>query len=53
MLAEITKLLAVRAVGLPPGLFADVAPKVVAAWRAPARRWRRPRTCAPTPSRCG
>jgi Domain of unknown function (DUF4158)/Tn3 transposase DDE domain len=36
MLAEIGKLEAVRAVGLPPGLFADVAPKVVAAWRARA-----------------
>jgi Domain of unknown function (DUF4158) len=36
MLTEITKLLAVRAVGLPPGLFADVTPKVVAAWRARA-----------------
>ncbi|HZD01089.1 MAG TPA: DUF4158 domain-containing protein [Actinomycetes bacterium] len=36
MLAEIVKLEAVRAVRLPPGLFADVAPKVVAAWRARA-----------------
>ncbi|MCT7351120.1 hypothetical protein N4P33_02885 [Streptomyces sp. 15-116A] len=36
MLAEIDKLLAVRAVGLPPDLFADVAPKVVAGWRARA-----------------
>jgi TnpA family transposase len=36
MLAEIDKLEAVRAVGLPSGLFADVAPKVVAAWRARA-----------------
>jgi hypothetical protein len=36
MLAEIRKLTAIRAAGLPPGLFADVAPKVVAAWRARA-----------------
>ena len=36
MLAEIGKLRAVRAVGLPAGLFADVAPRVVAAWRAQA-----------------
>lgn len=33
MLTEITKLQAVRAIGLPPGLFGDVAPKVVAGWR--------------------
>jgi len=36
MLAEIGKLEAVRLVGLPPELFADVAWKVVAAWRARA-----------------
>jgi TnpA family transposase len=36
MLAEIRKLTAIRAAGLPPGLFADVAPKVVAGWRARA-----------------
>ncbi|KPI20518.1 hypothetical protein OK006_9484 [Actinobacteria bacterium OK006] len=36
MLTEIDKLLAVRAIGLPPDLFTDVAPKVVAAWRARA-----------------
>ncbi|WPB87822.1 DUF4158 domain-containing protein [Streptomyces malaysiensis] len=36
MLTEIDKLLAVRAVGLPMDLFADVAPKVVASWRARA-----------------
>src|SRR5262249_28450696 len=36
MLTEIRKLRTVRAVGLPAGLFADVAPKVVAAWRARA-----------------
>ncbi|MER6129584.1 DUF4158 domain-containing protein [Streptomyces sp. NPDC001795] len=36
MLTEIDKLLAVRAVGLPADLFADVAPKVVAGWRARA-----------------
>jgi hypothetical protein len=35
MLAEICKLRAVRAVGLPAGLFADVAPRVVA-WPAQA-----------------
>jgi Domain of unknown function (DUF4158) len=34
MLTEIRKLTAIRAVGLPPGLFADVAPKVVSGWRA-------------------
>ncbi|MGH3755407.1 MAG: hypothetical protein ACRDRP_22475 [Pseudonocardiaceae bacterium] len=31
MLTEIAKLEAVRAVGLPDGVFADVAPKVVTA----------------------
>lgn len=36
MLTEIRKLTAIRAVGLPPDLFANVAPKVVAAWRARA-----------------
>jgi hypothetical protein len=36
MLAETAKLRAVRAVGLPAGLFADVAPRVLAAWRAQA-----------------
>lgn len=36
MLTEISRLEAVRAIGLPDGLFADVAPKVVAAWRARA-----------------
>ncbi|GAA2128885.1 DUF4158 domain-containing protein [Actinomadura napierensis] len=36
MLTEIRKLRAVRAVGLPTGLFADVAPKVVAGWRTRA-----------------
>ena len=36
MMAEIGKLRAVRAVGLPPGLFADVAPKVLQGWRARA-----------------
>lgn len=33
MLREIRKLTAIRAVGLPAGLFADVAPKVLASWR--------------------
>lgn len=36
MLTEIDKLLAVRAIGLPLDLFTDVAPKVVAGWRARA-----------------
>jgi hypothetical protein len=36
MLTEIRKLQAIRAIGLPPGLFADVAPKVLAGWRARA-----------------
>jgi hypothetical protein len=36
MLTEIDKLLAVRAVDLPAQLFADVAPKVLARWRAQA-----------------
>ncbi len=36
MLTEIAKLRAVRAVGLPDEVFADVAPKVVAGWRARA-----------------
>jgi TnpA family transposase len=36
MLTEIERLLAVRSVGLPAGLLDDVAPKVVAAWRARA-----------------
>jgi hypothetical protein len=36
MLTEIAKLEAVRAVGLPAGLFADVAPWVLAGWRARA-----------------
>ncbi|MEU8804793.1 Tn3 family transposase [Spirillospora sp. NPDC048819] len=36
MLREIDKLTAIRAIGLPEGLFADVAPKVLASWRARA-----------------
>jgi len=36
MLTEIRKLTAIRAVGLPPGLFADVAPNVMSGWRARA-----------------
>lgn len=36
MMTEITKLEAVRAIGLPSDLFADVAPRVVAGWRARA-----------------
>ncbi len=36
MLTEIRKLRAVRAIGLPGDLFADVAPRVLAGWRARA-----------------
>jgi TnpA family transposase len=36
MLREIRKLQAIRAVGLPAGVFADVAPKVLAGWRQQA-----------------
>lgn len=36
MMTEIGKLEAVRAIGLPGDLFADVAPRVVAGWRARA-----------------
>jgi hypothetical protein len=36
MLSEIAKLEAIRAIGLPSDLFADVAPTVVAGWRARA-----------------
>jgi len=36
MLTEIDKLLAVRAIGVSAGVFADVAPNVVAGWRARA-----------------
>ncbi|GAA1579878.1 hypothetical protein GCM10009789_37070 [Kribbella sancticallisti] len=36
MLTEIRKLRMVRAIGLPAGLFDDVAPKVLAGWRARA-----------------
>ena len=36
MLREIRKLTAIRAIGLPEGLFADVAPAVLASWRARA-----------------
>ncbi|MGI8413723.1 MAG: Tn3 family transposase [Solirubrobacteraceae bacterium] len=36
MLVEVEKLLAVRAVGLPAGMFADIAPKILAAWRGRA-----------------
>ncbi|MBB5967910.1 hypothetical protein ACFOSO_35815 [Planomonospora venezuelensis] len=36
MMTEIRKLAAARSIELPPGLFADVAPKVLAAWRARA-----------------
>lgn len=36
MLKEIRKLRAVRSIGLPVGLFAEVAPKVLAGWRGRA-----------------
>ncbi|MDT3441581.1 Tn3 family transposase [Pseudofrankia sp. BMG5.37] len=36
MLREIRKLTAIRAIGLPASLFADVAPQVLASWRARA-----------------
>jgi hypothetical protein len=36
MLVEISKLEAIRAVGLPADLFADIAPVIVAGWRARA-----------------
>ncbi|MFE2425752.1 Tn3 family transposase [Streptomyces sp. NPDC059373] len=36
MLREIRKLQAIRAVGLPAGVFADTAPKVLATWRQQA-----------------
>ena len=36
MLTEIAKLEAVRAIGLPAAVFADIAPRVVAAWRGRA-----------------
>ncbi|MEU4828599.1 hypothetical protein AB0H37_42695 [Actinomadura sp. NPDC023710] len=36
MLREIDKLTAIRAIGLPEGLFVDVAPKMLASWRARA-----------------
>ena len=45
MLTEIRKLTAIRAVGLPPGLFADVAPNVMLGWRA--------RAAVESPSTCG
>lgn len=44
MMAEIGKLEAVRAITLPPDLFADVAPRVVQG-RRPGSPWKRPRTC--------
>jgi hypothetical protein len=38
LLREIDKLAAVRALGLPPGLFFDASEKLVEAWRALAAR---------------
>lgn len=52
MLAEIDKLLAVRAVGLPPDLFIDIAPKVLAGWRA-RPRWSPLPLCGRIRCRCG
>lgn len=49
-MTEISKLEAVRAVGLPAGLFADVAPKVLDSWRAGLRSRRR-HICGGTPTR--
>ncbi|GAA2941719.1 DUF4158 domain-containing protein [Streptomyces enissocaesilis] len=51
MLTEIDKFLAVRAVRLPPDLFIDVAPKVLAGGREP--RWSRLPICGRTRCRCG
>lgn len=45
---EAFKLGAIRAVGLPGDMFDDIAPKVLAGWRAGGPRPRRPATCAPT-----
>ena len=53
MLTEIDKLRAVRAVGLPPALFADVAPKVVAGWRARAAVESPVAPARPSACRCG
>jgi hypothetical protein len=36
MLTEIDKLLAVRAIGIGPGVFGDIAPSIVAGWRVRA-----------------
>ncbi|EQD81980.1 hypothetical protein [Saccharopolyspora erythraea] len=52
LLREIDKLTAVRALGLPAGLFEDASKKLVAAWRA-RRRGRGPRIYVPRRSRCG
>ena len=51
MLVEIEKLEAVRAIGLPAGLFADVTPRVLAGWRQRRRSSPR-RICASIPGRC-
>jgi hypothetical protein len=50
MLTEIRKRRAVRAIDLPAGLFADIAPRVVSAWQVRAAVESR-RTCGTTPSR--
>ncbi|MEU4332667.1 hypothetical protein [Nonomuraea dietziae] len=51
MLTEIRKLTAIRAIGLPADLFADVAPKVLAGWRfrAAVESPSHLRTRSPTP----
>ncbi|MET8800706.1 hypothetical protein ABZV91_30500 [Nocardia sp. NPDC004568] len=46
MLSEIAKLEAVRAVGLPENVFADVSPKIVAVPGAAVCRWSHRATCA-------
>jgi hypothetical protein len=48
LLAEITKLKRVRAIGLPPELFAGMAEKRISRWRAAPRRSTRPRCAATT-----
>jgi hypothetical protein len=51
MLTEIDKLLAVRAIGVSAGVFADVALNVVVGWRARATV-ESPSLCARIRSRC-
>ena len=51
LLAEIGRLLRVRAIDLPADLFDDIAPKVVAGWRG--RLWSHRRICVTIRNRCG